>query len=193
MATISAFESITLDGVLQGVGRRDEDTRGGFRHGGWGDGYGDHVIGEFVGTSMADTTAMLLGHRTYTDLLGHWTSVTEPNPFTDMLVRACKYVVSRDTGTELQYPNSTLLAGDAAEEVARLKSALDGVLTIIGSGQLVRSLHAAGLVDEYQLLIHPIVLGSGTRLFGDGAPTELKLQESVMSTTGVVAVRYQVG
>ncbi|MFI6817691.1 dihydrofolate reductase family protein [Nonomuraea sp. NPDC050328] len=192
MGKISVFESVSLDGVMQGLGRPDEDTRGGFRHGGWGEGYGDRVIGQFAGAGMANTTAMLFGRRSYEDLLAHWTSVTEPNPFTDTLVNQRKYVVSRDRRTRLGYPNSTLLAGEAAETVTRLKRELDGVITVIGSGELVRSLHAAGLVDEYVLLIHPIVLGSGTRLFGDGDRSDLKLEESGTSTTGVVIARYQV-
>ncbi|MCY9785264.1 dihydrofolate reductase family protein [Nocardiopsis sp. EMB25] len=191
MGTISVFESVTLDGVLQSVGRPDEDTRGGFRHGGWGEGYADEVIGRFAGASMGRTTAMLLGHRTYDDLLGHWTSVPEPNPFTRALLNQDKYVASRDAGAELAHPNSTLLSGEAAETVAALKRDVEGVITVLGSGELVRSLHAAGLVDEYALLIHPIVLGSGTRLFGDADRGDLVLRESVTSTTGVVMARYQ--
>jgi dihydrofolate reductase len=190
MGTISVFESVTLDGVMQGLGRPDEDTRDGFRHGGWGDGYADEVIGEFAGSGMARTTAMLFGRRTYDDLLAHWTAVQEPNPYTDALVNQQKYVVSRDARAELPYPNSTLLAGEATDTVARLKEETEGVLTVIGSGELVRSLHREGLVDEYILLAHPIVLGSGTRLFGDGERVDLTLEESVTSTTGVVIARY---
>lgn len=192
MGTITAFESITLDGVMQGLGRPDEDTRGGFHHGGWGIAYADEVIGNFAGSGMGTTAALLFGHRSYTDLLRHWTSVDEPNPFTDSLVNQQKYVVSRDAAAELEYPNSTLLAGEAAETVARLKADLNGGITILGSGELVRSLHAAGLIDEYVLLTHPIVLGSGTRLFGDGDRTNLTLEESLTSTTGVVIGRYRV-
>lgn len=191
MSTIIVFESITLDGVMQSVGRSDEDTRGNFRHGGWGDGYADEVVGRFSGVRMAQSTAMLFGHRTYDDVLGHWTSVTEPNPFTDVLVNEQKYVASRDPETNLGYPNSTLLVGDASETIARLKDEIDGVITVIGSGELVRDLHRAGLVDEYVLLIHPIVLGSGTRLFGDGERADLTLIEFETSTTGVLLTRYR--
>lgn len=192
MGTIRIFESVTLDGVMQAPGRADEDTRDGFRHGGWADGYTDEVIGQFAGSGMARAAALLFGHRTYDDLLHHWTSVTEPNPFTESLVNQPKYVVSRDAGTRLAYPNSTLLAGSAAETVARLKDEIDGGITVIGSGELVRSLHAAGLVDEYVLLIHPLVLGSGTRLFGDGERAGLTLEESLTSTTGVMIGHYRV-
>ncbi|AQZ62216.1 Dihydrofolate reductase [[Actinomadura] parvosata subsp. kistnae] len=192
MGTISVFESVSLDGVMQGPGRADEDTRGGFRHGGWGVGYADEVTGRFAGSGTARTSALLFGRRTYDDLLGYWTSVAEPNPFTQSLVNQRKYVATRHEGTRLAYPGSTPLAGEAAETVARLKAGTGGVITVLGSGELVRSLHRAGLVDEYVLLIHPIVLGSGTRLFGDGERGDLVLEESVTSTTGVVIARYQV-
>jgi dihydrofolate reductase len=191
MGILSAFESVTLDGVMQGPGRADEDTRGGFRHGGWGDGYADEVIGRIAGEGMASTGAMLFGRRTYEDVLGFWTSTPEPNPFVEHLVRQQKYVVSRDAETNLAFPNSTLLVGDATDTVASLKNEVDGVIRVIGSGELVRSLHTAGLIDEYLLLIHPIVLGSGTRLFGDGDRADLRLEESVTSTTGVVIARYR--
>ncbi|GAB2504728.1 dihydrofolate reductase family protein [Nocardiopsis aegyptia] len=191
MGTISVFESLTLDGVVQGVGRPDEDTRGGFEHGGWGEGFADEVIGRFVGSRMAGTGALLFGRRTYEDLLDHWTSVPDPNPFTEALVGRRKYVVSRDAATELAHPNSTLVSGDVAEAVNRIKRDVEGTITVLGSGELVRSLHAAGLVDEYVLSIHPIVLGSGTRLFGAGARTDLVLEESVTSTTGVVIACYR--
>lgn len=99
MATISAFESVTLDGVMQAPGRADEDTRGGFRQGGWAAGYADDVIGRFAASGMRTTTALLFGHRAYDDLLGYWTSVPETNPFTEVLVNQPKYVVSRDEPT----------------------------------------------------------------------------------------------
>jgi dihydrofolate reductase len=135
---------------------------------------------------------MLFGHRTYDDVLHHWTTIPQPNPFADVLVNADKYVVSRHTDAQLPYPNSTLLAGDATETVASLKQELDGGITVIGSGELVRTLHAAGVIDEYLLLVYPIVLGSGTRLFGDGDRADLALVESATSTTGVLIARYRV-
>lgn len=192
MARICATESITLDGVMQGLGRADEDPRGDFGHGGWGTGYADHVTAEFAAEGMSGGGAMLFGRRSYVDLLRHWTSVTEPNPFTTHLTDARKYVVSRSPGTTLDYPNSTLLPGEATETVAALAAELDGDLSIIGSGELVRSLHAAGLIDSYALLIHPIVLGTGTRLFGSGDRRDLRLEKSVTTTTGVIIARYTV-
>ena len=147
MATISIFEGVTLDGVMQGPGRADEDSRGGFVHSGWADGLADEVA-----------------HKTYDDLLAHWTGVSEPNPFTGALVNGSKYVASRSADTTLAYPNSTLLAGEATETVAQLRDEVEGVVTILGSGVLVRALHAAGLIDRYFLSIAPIVCGDGVRL-----------------------------
>ncbi|MGA4988740.1 dihydrofolate reductase family protein [Nonomuraea bangladeshensis] len=190
MGTISVFVNVSLDGVMQGPGRADEDTRGGFRHGGWAAGYADQVTGKYV-AEQGGAAAMLFGRRTYDDVLGYWTSVGEANPFTEILVNTPKYVASRRADTALAHPNSTLLAGEAAGAVAGLKERVDGVIRVLGSGELVRSLHAAGLVEEYVLLIHPIVLGSGTRLFGEGERTGLTLQEAITTTTGVVITRYQ--
>ena len=192
MGQISAVESVTLDGVMQGLGRADEDTRGGFTHGGWGDGYQDHVSMEFMGEGMTGGGALLFGRRTYEDLLAYWTSNTEPNPFTEYLVHAQKYVVSRSDGTKLSYPNSTLLAGDAAETVHRLRNEFDGDITVLGSGELVRSLDTVGLIDEYVLQIHPIILGSGTRLFGESDRSDLTLERTVQTTTGVIIAQYSV-
>ncbi|MGK9147693.1 dihydrofolate reductase family protein [Plantibacter flavus] len=192
MARITATESITLDGVMQGIGRPDEDTRGGFTEGGWADGYQDDVAMRFMSEGMSMTGAMLFGHRTYEDVVGHWAGVTEANPFTDHLLNATKYVVTRSSETTLAYPNSTLLVGEAAETVRALRDQFDGALSIIGSGELVRSLHAAGLMDGYVLQIHPIVLGSGAKLFADGSRSDLQLERSVTTTTGVIIAQYAV-
>ena len=190
MATISIFESITLDGVMQGPGRADEDTRGGFAHGGWADGFTDEVAMEFVGEKMSGAGAMLFGRRTYEDLLGYWTTRPEPNLFSDVLVRTPKYVVSRSADAALGYSGSTLLAGEAVETVAALKEKGEEDLTILGSGELVRALHAARLIDIYVLQIHPITLGSGTRLFGEADRFDLALERSIPTTTGVLIAQY---
>jgi len=191
MATLTVFESVTLDGVMQAPGRADEDTRGGFTHGGWALPYQDEVAMRFAGEGLSTGGGMLFGHRTYDDVLGFWTATPDPNPFTDVLVRSPKYVASHNHRTELAYPNSTLLAGDAADTVAGLKQDLDGAITVLGSGELARSLFAVGLVDELVLLVHPLVLGSGTTLFGP-AHVELGLRRSLSTTTGVVIAQYAV-
>jgi dihydrofolate reductase len=191
MATITAFENVTLDGVMQAPGRADEDPRGGFRHGGWADGYSDEVSMQFAGEGMSRMGGLLFGRRTYEDLLRFWTTTPEPNPFTEVLVHRPKYVVSRSADATLDHPNSTLLAGDAAETVAALKEQEELDLTILGSGELVRALHAARLIDAYVLLIHPIALGSGTRLFGEAERLDLTLQRSIPTTTGVLIGQYR--
>ncbi|HEX5859549.1 MAG TPA: dihydrofolate reductase family protein [Microbacterium sp.] len=191
MPTISVFQSVTLDGVMQGLGRPDEDTRGGFAHGGWGDGYQDEVSMGFAAEGMSGGGALLFGRRTYEDLLGFWSAAPFENPFSDVLMQTTKYVVSRDARTRLEYPNSELLTGDAATTVARIGDGA-ATLTILGSGELVRSLHAAGFIDAYILQIHPIVLGSGTRLFGDGDRVDLQLERALPTTTGVIIASYRV-
>jgi dihydrofolate reductase len=192
-STITAFESVTLDGVMQGPGRRAEDPRNGFIHGGWADGFQDEVLARFQAEGSATETGLLLGRRTYEDVLGFWTSTPDPNPFTDVLVNSPKYVVSRWAGTQLDHPNSELLAGDATEQVVALRERSRLPLVVLGSGQLVRALHRARLIDEYVLLIHPIVLGSGTRLFGEADRVDLQLERSVPTTTGVLICRYRSG
>jgi dihydrofolate reductase len=188
---ISLFQSITLDGVMQGFGRPDEDTRGGFVHGGWGDGYSDEVSMQFAGEEISKGRALLFGHRTYDDVLGFWTRAPQPNPFTDVLVSTRKYVVSRSADTVLDHPNSVLLAGEAVATVAAHQRDTGEDLTIMGSGEVVRSLHEVGLIDEYILQIHPIVLGSGTRLFPAGDRRDLVLERTVPTTTGVIIARYR--
>lgn len=190
MTKISVFQSVTLDGVMQAPGRSDEDTRGGFKHGGWANGYQDSVSMDFAEEGMAAGGSLLFGHRTYKDLLDFWTSTPEPNPFTSVLLNSQKYVVSRSSDTVLDYPNSTLLAGEAAQTVAALHENDDGDLTILGSGELVRTLQEDGLIDEYILQIHPILLGSGTKLFDEGERVDLILERSITTTTGVIIAQY---
>ena len=190
MGKISVLESVTLDGVMQAPGHPDEDTRGSFGHGGWGPAYADHVACQFLGEGMANVAAMLFGRRTYEGVLDYWTTTPDPNPFTDVLVNAQKFVASRSEDTVLKYPNSTLLPGEATATVAELRRQTDGNIFVMGSGSLVRSLHAAGLLDEYVLLIHPIVLGTGQPLFGPGDRSDLVLERSVATTTGVIIAQY---
>ncbi|MGC5170230.1 dihydrofolate reductase family protein [Microbacterium sp. DT81.1] len=192
MSTITVFESVSLDGVMQAPGRADEDTRNGFAHGGWSNGYQDDISMGFAAEGMTQDGALLFGRRTYEDLLGFWSAASFENPFSDVLSRKTKYVVSRDASTKPVYPNSHLLAGDAPATVKRLRDGVDLDLTILGSGELVRSLHAAGLIDRYILLIHPIVLGSGTSLFGPADRVDLDLERALPTTTGVVIASYRV-
>jgi dihydrofolate reductase len=193
MSKVVVVNSLTLDGVMQAPGRADEDPRGGFEHGGWALPYNDSVMGRVMGERMAaHTGALLLGRRTYEDFHAFWPNQTD-NPFTEVLDNTQKYVASRTLEEPLPWRNSTLLEGDAAEAVARIKQEQPGRdLVVLGSGELLQSLMRHNLVDEYLLLLHPLVLGSGRRLFTDGgAFAALRLVDSVTTTTGVVIATYQ--
>jgi dihydrofolate reductase len=181
---------VTLDGVMQAPGRADEDTRGGFEHGGWATPNSDETLGRAMGEHMARGSALLFGRRTYEDLLGHWNSVPD-SPFAPALNTARKFVASRKLREPLPWPNSTLLGDDVVEAVAALKTEGEGELGIMGSGVLIDALLPHDLIDEYLLMIHPIVLGSGRRLFPDGSPlTTLELVGSETTTTGVLIATY---
>jgi dihydrofolate reductase len=185
------FNSVSLDGVMQAPGRADEDLRGDFRYGGWALPYNDAVMGKVATEGMANTGSLLLGRRTYQDFYSYWPNQTG-NPFTEVLSKTQKYVASTTLKEPLPWSNSTLLKGDAADAVAGLKRQPGKDLLILGSGELVRSLMRQDLVDQYILLIHPLVLGSGVRLFTDGGPlATLRLVDTKTTTTGVVIATYQ--
>jgi dihydrofolate reductase len=191
MSKVVVNLSLTLDGVMQAPARPNEDPHGGFAHGGWALPYFDPVMGSAAAEGMAEAPALLLGRRTYQDFYAVWPKRTD-NPFTEVLNRARKYVASTTLKEPLPWSNSTLLKGDAAEAVARLKDQLGKDLVILGSGVLVQSLMRRNLIDEYVLSIHPLVLGSGRRLFPDGSPfIALRLVDSKTTTTGVVIAIYR--
>ncbi len=190
MGKVTVINSVTLDGVMQAPARPDEDTRGGFQHGGWGVPYQDSVINSKMGELMANSQGSLLfGRWTYLQLYSVWARRTD-NPYSPVLNRAHKYVASRTLKEPLIWENSTLLAGDAADAVAKLKQQGED-LGILGSGVLIHSLVQRDLIDEYILLITPIVLGTGLRLFPEGHTVHLRLVESLASTKGVILARYQ--
>ena len=187
---IVVINHLSLDGVMQAPGRADEDTRGGFGLGGWAIPGNDEVMGRFLGERMGRGGGLLLGRRTYDDLLSHWNSVPD-SPFTAALNHTPKHVVSTTLSEPLPWPSSTLISGDVAAAIAELKQRPGGDLTIMGSGQLVASLAPFDLVDEYVLMIHPITLGTGRRLFPDGGVQRaLRLAEAITTTTGVVIATY---
>src|ERR671937_64297 len=174
---IVVFNSVTLDGVMQSPARPDEDTRDGFTHGGWAVPYSDQVIGNFAGQSMQTSGSLLLGRRTYEDFFQVWPKRTD-NPYTEVLNNAQKYVASRTLKEPLPWQNSTLLKGDAVDAAARLKEKPGKDIVVLGSGELIQSLMRRNLIDEFILLIHPLILRSGRRLFTDGLPpTNLRLVE----------------
>jgi dihydrofolate reductase len=191
MTRIVAFESVTLDGVMQAPGRPDEDTRNGFEHGGWAAPYADAKMGEAATKSMGQTGGLLLGRRTYEDFYGFWPKQKD-NPFTGVLNATPKYVASTTLREPLPWENSILLSEDALDAVSDMRKRDGQDIVILGSGNLVRSLAARDLVDEYVLLIHPLVLGRGQHLFADDAQmTSLSLVKSESTTTGVVIATYR--
>ena len=191
MRKIVVVEHLTLDGVMQAPGAPDEDVRGGFEHGGWALPYNDAVMGSEMAKGMG-RAELLFGRRTYERFYSFWPNQPEPNPFTEVLNNTQKHVASTTLTEPLPWVNSTLLAGDAATAVAKLKEQPGTDVGILGSGELVQSLMRHNLIDEYKLLIHPLVLGSGRRLFPDGgAFAKLRLTDSVTTTTGVVIATYQ--
>src|SRR6516165_3359554 len=166
MGSITVTMWVTLDGVVQGLGRADEDTRGGFTHGGWGVRYNDEVMGREMAKAMAKPGDMLFGRRTWQDFITAWGQSTDGNPITALMNAATKYVVSRTLEDVDAWQNSILLRGEAVETVAALN-------------------------DHYTLLICPLTMGSGARLFeGSAPPTEFELTDSVTTTKGVIIAQY---
>ncbi|MHB8890267.1 MAG: dihydrofolate reductase family protein [Acidobacteriaceae bacterium] len=194
MGRIIVMNHLTLDGVMQGPGRPDEDTRGGFTQGGWAQRSvtaGD-AAGKAMGERMAAGGGMagwLFGRRTYEGLLAHWNN--QGGPFKDALNNAPKYVASTTLKDPLPWPNSMLLRGDMPEAVRSLKAQTSGVLAIMGSGELIGSLMAVDLIDEYLLMIHPLVLGTGRRLFPENVRARLRLANCDITPTGVVIATYE--
>jgi dihydrofolate reductase len=188
---IVVISHVTLDGIMQGPGRSDEDTRDGFAHGGWAaERAGDDAITRAWGRKLAASSGYLLGRRTYQDVLAHWN--TQDSPFRDALNNAPKYVASNTLTEPLPWPNSTLLSGDVPGAVAEIKQTPGNDLHIMGSGALIRSLAPLGLIDEYLLCIHPLVLGSGRRLFADGfAPTAFHVADASPTASGVIIAGYR--
>jgi dihydrofolate reductase len=176
---------------MQAPGRPDEDRRGGFRHGGWATPYADATMGRVAMESTPTAGALLLGRRTYEDFYAVWPNRTD-NPFTEVLNNTQKYVASTTLKEPLPWINSTLLKGDVPGAVAGLKAQPGKDIVVLGSGELVRTLMQHNLVDQYVLLIHPLVLGSGRRLFADGSAfAALRLLHTKTTTTGVVIATYQ--
>lgn len=189
---IVVINNVTLDGVMQAPGRADEDTRSGFAHGGWASQNApqpDPDIGAAIGARMSQSDGLLFGRRTYEDLLTTWNS--RGGMFKDALNAAQKYVVSQTLTDPLPWPNSTLLAGNAVDAVAELRSRPGRELHVMGSGQLVETLMAHRLVDEFVLMTFPVVLGSGRRLFSGETHAQLSLVDAKATGSGVVIATYR--
>ncbi len=193
MGKVIVMNGITLDGVMQAPGRPDEDTRGGFDHGGWGVPYGDETMVATLGERLAELTggkhAWLFGRWSYEQLLTYWN--TKGGPFKDPLNNTHKYVASGNPETRLEWPNSTLLHGDVPAAVADLKRRSETTLVIMSSGTLISSLMTTDLIEEYLLTIAPLVLGTGRRMFPEGAYTSLQLTDCTTTSKGVIVATYE--
>jgi dihydrofolate reductase len=191
LSKVVAIEALTLDGVMQSMGRPDEDRRGGFEYGGWAMGRGDAVMQKVLGAHMSGPWSLLLGRITYEIFADYWPK-QPPNPMSEKMNTVEKFVASTTLTEPLAWQNAILLHGDAPDAVARLKKEHPKKLVIFGSGVLVQSLMRRNLIDEYVLQIHPLVLGTGLRLFRDGSPlTNFTLVDSVTTGTGVVIATYR--
>jgi dihydrofolate reductase len=181
---------VTADGVMQAPGGPDEDRDGGFEHGGWLVPFFDEGLGEFMDGLFRDLDAVLLGRRTYDIFVQHWPHVGEDDPIGSKLNASPKYVASR-TMENADWRNTTVLRGELSEEIPRLKEQHDEI-NVPGSSNLIQSLLREDLVDELVLIVFPVVLGTGKRLFGEGTiPRSLRLVETKAFPTGVVMHRYE--
>jgi dihydrofolate reductase len=193
MSSIYVANHVTLDGVIQGPGRAEEDTRGGFTRGGWAQGAVNDEVAAVLGERVVQAGGMrlLLGRRSYDDMLGHWN--IEGGPFKEGLNSAQKYVVSRNPETVLAWPNSTLISRSVVAGIRALTREPGADLCIMGSGELVRTLLEHGLIDELLLFVHPLVLGQGQRLFPDRGPAvRLRQLRTQGTSTGVTIAHYLV-
>jgi len=183
---------LTLDGVMQGPGGPDEDRDGGFTAGGWSVKYWDDMMGKLIIDQTMKPDALLLGRKTYEIFASHWPRVTDPkDPVASKLNSMRKYVASR-TLRKVDWHNTTLLRGDAATAVTRLKEQAGGEIHVTGSSNLIQTLLKHDLVDEFRLWVFPVMVGPGKRLFGDGTiPGAFRLADTATSSTGVAINRYE--
>jgi dihydrofolate reductase len=188
---LRVIEFLSLDGVMQGPGAPDEDTEGGFRHGGWMQPYFDDVLGASAAEGMAATDAYLFGRKTYEKMAAYWPTAPPDDPVGIHLNATAKYVVSR-TLERAEWEPTTVIRDDVVDEVARLKQQPGRNIAVLGSGALVQTLTANDLVDEYFLAVYPILLGGGKRLFRDAEDVrKLRLIDSRPTGTGGVLMTYQ--
>ena len=190
MGRIVSTMFVTLDGVMQGPGHPDEDRSGGFDQGGWAAPYSDEEFARAMGFGIARSNAMLFGRRTYEHFATVWPQQGDSNMFAKVLNEREKFVASTTLREPLPWAHSTLLAGDAREALAPLKAEREQDIVILGSSTLVRSLLAAGLLDELVLVVHPVVLGAGRKLFDGAPPATLRLDGSQTTGAGLVISRY---
>jgi dihydrofolate reductase len=189
MRKLAVNTFVTLDGVMQAPGGPEEDPTGGFTHGGWSANYWDDAVDQRMAEIMGEPFDLLLGRKTYEIFAAHWPYVSDPAA--DALNSATKYVASR-TLDKVDWQNSFLLKGEVPDEVARIKKQMGPEIQVHGSSELIQTLLEHDLVDELRVMVFPVVLGTGKRLFGDGTvPAGLKLVDSKTSSTGVLIATYE--
>jgi dihydrofolate reductase len=190
MRKLIAITQVTLDGVMQSPGGPEEDPGNGFTHGGWAMRFRDDAGKQAIGDTIAGEFDMLLGRRTYQIFAGYWPNQGGDNPIAKAFNRATKYVVTRSLG-RLDWKNSRQIGGDVVDEVRRLKASDGPALQVWGSSELLQTLIAAGLVDEYRLWVFPVLLGKGKRLFENGVPSrDLSLVSTRRTSRGVLLNTY---
>jgi len=188
---LSVIDFLSLDGVMQAPGQPEEDTEGGFRYGGWAIPYHDEGLATSVAESMAATDAYLFGRKTYENFAAYWPTAPREIPFTDHLNNTAKYVVS-ETLKNPEWHNTTVIDGDVAAKVVKLKQQPGKNIAVLGSGELVQTLIKNDLVDEYLLTVYPILLGGGKRLFRDDDQTRsLELVDFKTTSTGGFVLTYR--
>jgi dihydrofolate reductase len=192
MLKVIVNEWMSLDGVVQAPGAADEDRSGGFKHGGWHLRYFDQVSQEQALKNILEAGAFLLGRRTYEIFASYWPNAPEEeHVIAEPLNTKPKYVASTTLTEPLEWQNTKLLQGDVGEALGTLKQEQGGDLHVIGSTELVQTLIEQGLVDEFRLMIDPLLLGGGKRIFGtDGALRPLRLAHSQVTTTGAILATY---
>ncbi len=193
MSKLVVVENVSLDGVMQAPACYGQKRRDDFERAGWAAAYDDADKARIMGRGMAQAGPLLFGRRTYLDFFAIWPGRRD-NPYSEVLDNAQKYVVSTTLREPLPWKNSTLIGGELTARVTRLKEEARGDVVVLGSGELVRSLMAADLVDEYVLLVCPLVLGKGRRLFPDEGPrAPLQLAAAEPTSKGVVIATYRRG
>ncbi len=192
MRNLVAIEFLSVDGVMQGPGSPDEDREGGFEHGGWGAPFAEAIHASSGSAGLGGTSAYLFGRKTYEKMAAFWPYAPDSNPMAAHLNATEKHVATM-TLTTLEWRNARVLNGDLADGVRALKRSGEGDIAILGSGVLVRALMREDLIDTLRLFVHPLILGSGKRLFGDlPAPRPLKLVHSDTTSMGSLVLSYDI-
>jgi dihydrofolate reductase len=194
MRTLSLIEFVTLDGVMQGFGSPDEDRDGGFEYGGWGVPYADRQQADDAAGATPRTSAYLFGRRTYEKMAAFWPHQAADDPIAASLNDTPKYVATRTLSqADLTWNGARILDGDPVPAVRKLKAEGDGGIAVLGSGVLAQELIRGNLVDSYHLYVHPLVMGTGKRLFrAYDRPLRLRLANCSQTGTGVIVLSYEV-